>query len=155
VAVLVGSTICYRQAKIPQFAAAEISPGGLASVGHAEGAVQMLVDGYRTTSQSISPKRLFDLQQAMGDLQGMSRFTTRSRWRAKMRSRSWPWSGKKALPGCAAATTKRRLNSARYSSRRKRLASSIVVIPRRRNSCGSRPCQVPKFRSLRHRACGE
>jgi len=38
---------------------------------------------------------------------------------------------------------------------RKRLASSMVVMPRSRNSCGSRLCQMPKFRSLRPRACGE
>src|SRR5690242_3802107 len=36
-----------------------------------------------------------------------------------------------------------------------RLASSILVIPAKRNSCGKRPCQVPKLRSDRPRAWGE
>jgi hypothetical protein len=36
-----------------------------------------------------------------------------------------------------------------------RLAASTVVIFRTRSSCGNRPCQVPKPRSLRPRACGE
>jgi hypothetical protein len=32
---------------------------------------------------------------------------------------------------------------------------STAVIPRSRSSCGTRPCQVPKLRSLRPRAWGE
>jgi hypothetical protein len=35
------------------------------------------------------------------------------------------------------------------------LACSGVPMPANCNSCGNRPCQVPKLRSLRPRACGE
>jgi NAD-dependent SIR2 family protein deacetylase len=44
---------------------------------------------------------------------------------------------------------------AQVGGRARTMACSIVPHPASRNSCGSRPCQVPKLRSLRPRACGE
>ena len=41
-----------------------------------------------------------------------------------------------------------------YCSRRNDWPLLHVAMPRSRNSCGKRPCQVPKLRSLRPRACG-
>jgi hypothetical protein len=61
----------------------------------------------------------------------------------------------KALPACVAGTRNRTLNAAMYPSCKKAFAASTVVIARKRNSCGSRPCHVPKLRSLRPRAWGE
>jgi len=40
-------------------------------------------------------------------------------------------------------------------SRKYRFAAAALVSPRTRSSCGSRPCSVPKARSMRPRASGE
>jgi hypothetical protein len=59
------------------------------------------------------------------------------------------------VPFSAAGILNLALNSPMYRSRRKPLVPTTVVIPARRSSCGNRPCQVPKLRSDRPRACGE
>src|SRR4029077_12786911 len=81
--------------------------------------------------------------------------TTRSVCTVKIQFRSLPLVRRNAVPFSAAGTLNWALNSPMYRSRRKALAPSAVVIPASRSSCGKRPCQVPKLRSDRPRACGE
>src|SRR6266481_1570699 len=81
--------------------------------------------------------------------------TTRSVCTVKIQFRSLRLVRRNAVPFSAAGTLNWALNSPMYRSRRKALASSAVVIPASRSSCGKRPCQVPKLRSDRPRACGE
>jgi len=63
---------------------------------YAPGAVQMLTHEHTAFGQRASPLALLDLQRTV-----LSWFTTRSCWTAKMRSRSFPQAGIKAISRAA------------------------------------------------------
>jgi hypothetical protein len=85
----------------------------------------------------------------------LSLATTRSVCAVKIQSRSVRPLRRNAVPFAAEATQNLPLNSSMYRFRKNSLACSRSVIPANRNSCGKRPCQVPKLLSDRPRACGE
>ena len=126
----------------------------LRPVGEADAPIQVLVNRDVATSQCPSPPNRLDLQpqvlKAYGVVAIYRAFELQREDQVQVSVRA----GYKRTAALRCCNLEATVEFGKCSWRN-RLAASTVVIPCSRNSWGNRPCQVPKLRSLRPRACGE
>ncbi len=108
--------------------------------------IQVLVHLHRYARQRIAPARLLDLKHPVVQVHCVVLVHDAFLLHTGNLIQILRLLATKDVPFCAAATLNFALNSFTYSSRNS-LACSSPVIPRKRSSCGSRPCQVQKLRS--------
>src|SRR5713226_1186412 len=121
------------------FARAAIAPHYMRSVADRDGFIQVFMNRDRTSRQAVAESCFVDLPPPVLDGHRVVLF-----------HHSLRLYGENPVQVAPAGAPKRRA-----FSRRKALAPAALVIPASRSSCGKRPCQVPKLRSDRPRACGE
>src|SRR5882724_8278269 len=115
----------------------------------------MLVHHHRAACQTRSPAHRFDLQAEILEADRVVPVHRTLELQGEDEIQIPAAAGhKRAAPFCG-LHLEAAVEFPQVVSCRKRLAASSVWIPRNLSSCGSRPCQVPKLRSLRPRACGE
>src|SRR5438093_3055615 len=122
---------------------------------HTQPSGQMLAHQHPASRQRPAPARALDLQNAIGEADGVVAVDHPLVLQRENTLQLFPTRGHKSALRLRCPHRKLAVEFRNVLSRRNRLASSRVVIPRSRNSCGKRRCQVPKFRSLLPRACGE
>jgi hypothetical protein len=125
------------------------------SVGETQGSIQVLVYQHLTTRQRRQPAHPLDLQaqilkahrviavHAAFELQGENRFQV-----------TIP-AGHKSIAPLPGHKLKTAIELGDIVLPQKPVRRLKRPSWRSRNSCSKRPCQVPKLRSLRLRACGE